>query len=119
MLFLHLLLVLFLPGLGHLSLGPEVHLSVSQSRTGLERLELSRLQKMAKVKATDKFSFPTSLNVKTLFGSHSSPGNPDAASHEEELYDLAAILFHKGPSASHGHYGTKPWLMLQYCIYID
>jgi hypothetical protein len=31
------------------------------------------------------------------------PGSPNS------MYELAAVLIHKGTSASHGHYGTSSW----------
>lgn len=58
------------------------------------------VQKLMKVKATDKFSFPLSIDL----GPYQSPGiNPQDA--ESQQYDLQAILIHKGSSASQGHYG--------------
>ena len=54
-----------------------------------------------KVKATDKFSFPLSID----FAPYKSSGSnsQDAGSQQ---YDLQAILIHKGSSASQGHYGN-------------
>ena len=54
---------------------------------------------MMKVKASDKFSFPLSLDFAPY---HSSSAAQEAGSQQ---YDLHAILIHKGPSASQGHYG--------------
>ena len=58
------------------------------------------LQKMMKVKASNKFSFPLSLDFAPY--QSSSAAAHDAGSQQ---YDLQAILIHKGPSASQGHYG--------------
>ena len=52
------------------------------------------LQKLDRIKATDKFSFPLVLPANALIGTDDST-----------LYDLQAILIHKGGSALHGHYG--------------
>ncbi len=54
-----------------------------------------------KVKASDKFSFPLSINL----GPYLSPvdASLDAG---VQVYDLQAILIHKGSSASQGHYGN-------------
>lgn len=54
---------------------------------------------MMKVKASDKFMFPLSMD----FGPYQSADNEQAAG--SQIYDLHAILIHKGASASHGHYG--------------
>ena len=58
------------------------------------------VQKLMKVKATDKFSFPLNIDL----GPYQSPDSKqqDAVS---QVYDLQAILIHKGSSASQGHYG--------------
>lgn len=66
------------------------------------------MQKLLKVKATDKFSFPLSID----FGPYQSSGSkPDDAG--SQLYDLQAILIHKGSSASQGHYGNLFPVMTQ------
>ena len=52
---------------------------------------------MSKVKANDKFRFPLELDL----GAYLPPEAQDGA-----VYDLSAILIHKGSSASHGHYGV-------------
>ena len=59
------------------------------------------MQKLMKVKASDKFSFPLSINL----GPYVSPVDAplDAG---VQVYDLQAILIHKGSSASQGHYGN-------------
>jgi hypothetical protein len=54
---------------------------------------------MSKVKANDKFRFPVELDL----GAYLPPEGQDGA-----VYDLSAILIHKGSSASHGHYGAPP-----------
>lgn len=54
-----------------------------------------------KVKATDKFSFPLSIDFAPYKSSDSN--SQDAGSQQ---YDLQAILIHKGSSASQGHYGN-------------
>lgn len=56
---------------------------------------------MMKVKAADKMSFPLTLDMESLVSQH---GN--SALQCPGQYELAAILIHKGPSASHGHYGA-------------
>jgi len=70
-------------------------------------LELSVLvwvlpQKMAKVKATNRLSFPLKLDLGHILA---MAGAELAASLKDGQYDLMSILIHKGPSASHGHYG--------------
>ncbi len=59
---------------------------------------------MAKVKASDKLSFPTSLGIASVMSAKEDVVDLDPEDKGDE-YELAAILFHKGPSASHGHYG--------------
>jgi len=53
----------------------------------------------------DKLSFPLALDLAPLLageaGDAAAPAGP-------QQYELAAILVHKGPSASHGHYGARP-----------
>ena len=66
---------------------------------------LESVQKMQKVKASDKFSFPMSLDTASLIGNKAGVIDLDEEASETNDYELAAILFHKGPSASHGHYG--------------
>ena len=59
-----------------------------------------------KVKASDKFSFPVSIDMtKLVSGVEVSNIDLEGDSPAELEYELAAILIHKGPSASHGHYG--------------
>lgn len=66
------------------------------------------VQKLLKVKVTDKFSFPLSMD----FGPYQSPGSK-AEDAGGQLYDLQAILIHKGSSASQGHYGKQLSVMTQ------
>lgn len=65
------------------------------------------LQKMAKVKASDKLSFPMKLDLAPLLGMDDA-SQLQGISHQDARYELMSILIHKGPSASHGHYGTNP-----------
>ena len=60
-------------------------------------LPTSAAQSMSKVKANDKFRFPIELDLSAYL----PPEAQDGA-----VYDLSAILIHKGSSASHGHYGA-------------
>lgn len=53
---------------------------------------------MSKVKASDKLSFPLTLELGPLLALSGGCG-------VKEDYELMSILIHKGPSASHGHYG--------------
>jgi hypothetical protein len=62
---------------------------------------VSVMQKLMKVKASDKFSFPLSINL----GPYLSPVDASLDA-EVQVYDLQAILIHKGSSASQGHYGN-------------
>ena len=52
---------------------------------------------MSKVKANDKFRFPIELDLAAYLPPEAQGG---------AVYDLSAILIHKGSSASHGHYGA-------------
>ena len=56
-----------------------------------------------KVKASDKFMFPLSMD----FGPFQSADSQVAA--QSQMYDLHAILIHKGSSASQGHYGKATY----------
>lgn len=67
-------------------------------------------QKMDKMKASDKLSFPLVLDMPSLLASVApehgqgvAACGPGGAPPSE--YELAAVLIHKGNSASHGHYG--------------
>ena len=55
-----------------------------------------------KVKASDKITFPLSIDLEAYLSPVSASGMPG-----RQVYDLQAILIHKGSSASQGHYG-KP-----------
>lgn len=48
------------------------------------------------MKVSDKFSFPLELRGSAL---------SDDPAARQAVYDLEAILIHKGTSAIHGHYG--------------
>lgn len=58
---------------------------------------------MAKVKASDKLSFPLRLDLAPILASDAPPRAPAL---RDTAYELMSILIHKGPSASHGHYGA-------------
>ena len=66
---------------------------------------LEGAQKLAKVKVADKLSFPLALDLAPLVVADAA--HREAALAGPQQYDLAAILIHKGPSASHGHYGAR------------
>ena len=57
------------------------------------------LQKMSKVKAHDKISFPLELDMQPLLDAADVAGG--------QQYDLQAILIHRGNNASSGHYGAS------------
>lgn len=59
---------------------------------------------MAKVKASDKLSFPLKLDLAPLLAMDSAK-QPHEKRQQETNYELMSILIHKGSSASHGHYG--------------
>lgn len=56
---------------------------------------------MMKVKASDKFMFPLSMDFETYQSSS------DVRAAGSQMYDLHAILIHKGSSASQGHYSES------------
>ncbi|KAL3150109.1 hypothetical protein ABBQ38_013448 [Trebouxia sp. C0009 RCD-2024] len=58
------------------------------------------MKKLMKVKATDKFSFPLSIDL----GPYQAPHSKQQGAAASQVYDLQAILIHKGSSASQGHY---------------
>ena len=64
---------------------------------------------MSKVKASDKLSFSLHLDLAPFL----APDGPTSAVHsgsstlQDTEYELMSILVHKGPSASHGHYGEQ------------
>ncbi|GAB4823725.1 hypothetical protein N2152v2_010771 [Parachlorella kessleri] len=63
--------------------------------------------KMDRVKANNKFAFPLVLDMAHHLGAsgqQAKQGQGAAAAAEPLLYDLVAILIHKGGSAMHGHY---------------
>ena len=83
----------------------------------------SCLQSMRRVKATDKISFPVALDMAPFLAGEASPSQePPAAASQPgpaeaaagQQYELAAILVHKGGSATHGHYGA-PCLHARAC----
>ena len=63
-----------------------------------------------RVKATDKFAFPLELPASALIGGVEQQGREQSldgsGSGNGDIYDLEAILIHKGGSALQGHYGT-------------
>jgi hypothetical protein len=78
-------------------------------------LLLLLLQTFEKKKATDKMSIPLQLDVGAVLGAAglelpaAAPLGPDGSlllpGGAAAQYELAAVLIHKGTSASHGHYG--------------
>ena len=64
-------------------------------------------QKLSKVKASDKLSIPLKLDMAGILAM--AGAQPlQTGTHEDAQYELMSILIHKGPSASHGHYGALP-----------
>ena len=62
-------------------------------------------QKLSKVKATDKLSIPLKLDMASILAM--AGAQPlQTGTYEDAQYELMSILVHKGPSASHGHYGA-------------
>ncbi len=62
------------------------------------------LQKLTKVKATDKLSIPLKLDMASILAM--AGAQPlQIGTYQDAQYELMSILIHKGPSASHGHYG--------------
>ena len=59
-----------------------------------------------KVKASDKLSFPFTMDMRQVINTEGD--GQDLAPGVPLTYELAAILIHKGPSATHGHYGRVP-----------
>ncbi len=73
-------------------------------------LSPTTLQKMDKCKVSDKFSFPMILDVPQVLACVAPDhdhgvATVDAMGQPAGNYELAAVLIHKGSSASHGHYG--------------
>lgn len=60
---------------------------------------------MAKVKASDKLSFPLKLDLAPVLAVDSA-SQPHGRPQQDTNYELMSILIHKGSSASHGHYGN-------------
>lgn len=58
------------------------------------------MQKLARTKVADKFSFPLELDVGRFVGDTNA-----SSSSSSDLFDLMAILIHKGGNATSGHYG--------------
>lgn len=56
--------------------------------------------KLDRVKVNDKFSFPLTLPASIVM-----PKEAGGVPTDDAMYDLEAILLHKGTSARHGHYG--------------
>ena len=54
---------------------------------------------MDRVKVSDRFAFPLALDLGGLVGPEATPGGLPP------LYELAAVMLHKGASAVQGHYG--------------
>ena len=62
------------------------------------------MQKLSKVKATDKLSIPLKLDMASILAM--AGAQPlQTGTYQDAQYELMSILIHKGPSASHGHYG--------------
>ena len=55
-----------------------------------------------KVKASDKLTFPLRIDMEAYLSPVNASGVPG-----RQVYDLQAILIHKGSSASQGHYGKS------------
>lgn len=69
--------------------------------------------RMDRVKVSDKLSFPLSLNMGGICAaaaagpipsSSTLPGGGGIENGDDSMYDLVAVLLHKGTSALHGHY---------------
>ena len=64
------------------------------------------MQKLSKVKATDKLSIPLKLDMASILAM--AGAQPlQTGTYADAQYELMSILIHKGPSASHGHYGVR------------
>ena len=57
------------------------------------------------MKATDKLSIPVKLDMASILAMFGAQPL-QTGTYEEAQYELMSILIHKGPSASHGHYGA-------------
>ena len=63
-------------------------------------------QKLSKVKASDKLSIPLKLDMASILAM--AGAQPlQMGTYADAQYELMSILIHKGPSASHGHYGAR------------
>ena len=87
------------------------------------RTPFAVMQTMSRIKAADKVSFPLEINLDSLVtpdthhhahGQQNGHANANGDGHASEsgdsgqhVYDLAAILIHKGGSATSGHYGEQ------------
>ena len=68
-------------------------------------------QKLSKVKASDKLSIPLKLDLASILAM--AGAQPlQTGTYADAQYELMSILIHKGPSASHGHYGAPHPLLL-------
>ena len=90
-----------------ISTGSRLNLLSHVRESSLTVICVRPLQTMNKVKVSDKFRFPLELDLGAFLP-------PELAAHSSQ-YDLTAILIHKGPSASHGHYGALPPAHAMYC----
>ena len=77
---------------------------------------------MRRVKANDKLSFPVALDMGPFLAGDSTPPTGQPASPSQATaglqaaclqYELAAILVHKGGSATQGHYGEPSLYVLR------
>jgi hypothetical protein len=62
-------------------------------------------QTYTRKKVTDKFTFPLTLDLAEYLPAAGAAG-ADADADAGGVYDLAAILVHKGNAATSGHYGA-------------
>ena len=57
------------------------------------------------MKASDKLSIPLKLDMASILAM--AGAQPlQMGTYKDAQYELMSILIHKGPSASHGHYGA-------------
>ena len=98
-------------GSARLTRGGRIHGKMeNQALTSVVRA-MDLPQKMSKVKASDKLSFPLRLDLAPILAPDGPPGSQrggssSSAGIQDTEYELMSILIHKGPSASHGHYGA-------------
>ena len=57
------------------------------------------------MKATDKLSIPLKLDMASILAMFGAQPL-QTGTYKDAQYELMSILIHKGPSASHGHYGA-------------